>query len=126
LRAAPKEAANVSAAEAVYGIQLTLPGQRARAEAASRPRIPSTVPPPPGDRPPPMISSGFCFVRQAAGPSFKPLFDGPYKILEEKSKLVLVQMGQNEQWISRDRIKPYTGAAVPTPAARRPRGRPRR
>jgi hypothetical protein len=128
LRAAPKEAADTSAAEAVYGLQLTLPGQRARpAELAEWPTIPSTVPPPPQSVSPlSPIVSGFCFVRQAAGPSLRPLFDGPYRILAEHSKLVLVQMGRQQQWISRDRVKPYKGVAVPIPADRRRRGRPRK
>jgi hypothetical protein len=98
LRAAPKKAADTSAAEAVYGLQLTLPGQRARpAELAEWPTIPSMVPPPPQSAsPPPPIVTGFCFVQQAAGPSLSPLFDGPHHILAEHSKLVLVQMGRQQ------------------------------
>jgi hypothetical protein len=61
-------------------------------------------------------------VQHAGGPSLKPLFDGPYRVIAEDTKLVLVQLGKH--WISEDRIKPYIGVAVHIPAARKRPGRP--
>jgi cleavage and polyadenylation specificity factor subunit 1 len=130
LRAAPKESADVSAAEVVYGIPLTLPGQHGRpAERDSWPEIPSTVAPrrpdPQAGTGPAPSDSGYCFVQRGQKAALQPLFDGPYRIVEVRAKTVLVDVGAEQQWVSRDRIKPYQGTSPPTVAVRKRRGRPR-
>jgi transposase InsO family protein len=127
IRAAPKERAGVSAAEAVYGKPVALPGQFwPAAEVEARPIIPPTVKPSEGPTATPEVSSGLVFVRRPHKRPAGPFYDGLYRVLEEKDKLVLVQMGQIQDWVSRDRIKPYLGRDSPQPAGRRARGRPKK
>jgi transposase InsO family protein len=127
LRAAPKERPEVSAAEAVYGKQLCLPQQFVVAEEAEvRPQIPATVSPPPAAAGGRELTSRFVFVQRPAKRPTGPQFDGPFRVLRQKKKVILVQFGKSSSWISKDRIKPYLGADSPTAATKRGRGRPRK
>jgi hypothetical protein len=128
LRAAPKEQARVSSADVVNGIPLTLPGQHGRPpERTDWPSIPSTVhlQQVESQQADSGVGTGYCYVQRPPGVGLKPLFDGPYEILEVRPKTVLVKMGPTQQWISRDRVKPYQGSTPPMVAARRGPGRPR-
>jgi transposase InsO family protein len=128
LRAAPKELAGISSAEAVYGVALTLPGQAARMQETGRPpaAIPATVRPPMDVETPGAVESGLVFVKRPAKTATGPAYDGPCPVLEEREKVILVQFGQSQDWVSRDRIKPYVGEGSPDVVHKKPRGRPRK
>jgi hypothetical protein len=127
LRAAPKERAEVSAAEAVYGKQLCLPQQfDASGEAETRPQIPATVSPPPAGPAPVDLTGRMVFVERPSRRPTGPHFDGPFKVLRQKKKVILLQFGSSSSWISRSRVKRYAGSDCPPAAAKKPRGRPRK
>jgi hypothetical protein len=110
----------VSAAEVVYGIPLTLPGQHERpAERDSWPEVPSTVasrqPDPQAVTFPTPSDSGFCFIQRGQRPC------SPYLM----ALTALVDVGTEHQWVSRDRIKPYQGTSTPTVSVKKRRGQPR-
>ena len=127
LRAAPKEDSAVSAAEAVYGTALNLPGQvhsgggeyspskkiELRERNYKQPGAPSIL-----------QNAEFVYVRRGAiGGPFKSSYSGPYKVVERKVKVVKLQIGDKTDWVSADRLKPHTGAA-PAVAEPSKRGRP--
>jgi Integrase core domain len=128
VRAAPKEEADTSAAEAVYGARLTLPGQQFRpAEPGGVEVIPGTVkaaqePPEPAE----LAPGDFVFLRRPVKRAMEPAFDGPFPVVRVKRKVVLLQLGSRVEWMSRSRIKKYVGAEPPPPAVRPRRGRPRK
>jgi cleavage and polyadenylation specificity factor subunit 1 len=127
LRAAPKERAEVSAAEVVYGKQLCLPQQFSACEEADvRPQIPATVSPPPPAPEPADLTGKMVFVERPAKRPTGPHFDGPFKVLKQKKKVILLQFGSSSSWISRSRVKRYAGSDSPAPATKKPRGRPRK
>jgi len=132
LRAAPKEDSGLSTAELVLGGQLRLPSQ---------PLSPAVPPPPEKEQPtalplrrtysqvatappPHLAGAQLVFIRRGAVSSpLQPLYDGPYKVLEEGPKFFKLQLGERQDAVSVDRLKPYSGAAVP-PAVPPRRGRP--
>jgi hypothetical protein len=125
VRATPKDLAGVSAAEAVYGAPLMLPGQLVRPpEPPERPLIPGTTPPP-EEWAAPMVGS-HVFVRRPGKSLTGPLFDGPFVVKEVKEKVLLVDFGTSQDWISLDRVKNYCGTNTPVPAVKNRRGRPRK
>ena len=126
LRAAPKEDTAVSAAEAVFGQQLVLPSQ---AQSDSQFQHPQQFP---------LRARNYklaskskigpyikhVYVRRgAAGPPFTQSYSGPYHILRRRGKTVKLKMGEREEWVSADRLKPHAGD---DPEEARPprRGRP--
>jgi hypothetical protein len=126
--AAPKEEADVSAAEAVYGARLTLPGQQiSAAEPGGAEVIPGTVkaaqePPEPAE----LAPGDFVFLRRPVKRAMEPAFDGPFAVVRVKRKVVLLQLGSRVEWMSRSRIKRYLGTDEPPPAVTPRRGRPRK
>jgi cleavage and polyadenylation specificity factor subunit 1 len=125
IRAAPKEHSGVSAAEAVFGAPLTLPGQLVRPpEPPGQPVIPGTTPVQPQlvER----AAGKFVFVRRPGKAAVGPVFDGPFEVLEEKEKVVKLQFGSCEDWVSKERIKNYAGRGRPEVNSKRRRGRPRK
>jgi hypothetical protein len=139
LRAAPKEDSAVSSAEMVLGDPLVLPGQR--------PTAGEPPPPPPSQRsyrdallggptrhvptrPLPPAQSGLAactsvYIRRGGAlPPFAPLYAGPYAVLERGEKVFRLQVGDREEAVSVDRLKPHTGAEPMQPAAPPRRGRP--
>jgi hypothetical protein len=123
IRSAPKEECGISAAEAVFGIPLTIPGQVARpAEKEGQPVInmkPRTYAEVarPHPRPP------FVYVRRGQpGTLGAPIFDGPYAVKAWADKYYDVMVGDKCERISIDRLKPYTGIEQPE-VALPPRGR---
>jgi hypothetical protein len=125
VRATPKDLAGVSAAEAVYGAPLTLPGQLVRPpEPSERPLIPGTTPPP-GEQAAPVVGS-HVFVRRPGKSPTGPLFDGPFVVKEVKEKVLLVDFGTSQDWVSLERVKNYCGTDTPVPAVKKRHGRPRK
>jgi hypothetical protein len=125
VRATPKDLAGVSTAEAVYGSPLTLPGQLVRPpEPPERLLIPGTTPPP-GEQAAPVVGS-HVFVRRPGKSLTGPLFDGPFIVKEVKEKVLLVDFGTSQDWVSLERVKNYCGTDIPAPAVKKRRGRPRK
>jgi hypothetical protein len=140
LRAAPTEDAGVSAAKVVFGAPLVLPGQ-----------ILDTGEPPPADfiaklrqSGPPLPSRPLSYAQMAAKPPaalllaafvyvwkggtippLSRLYSGPYRILASGQKVFRLQVGEREETVSIDRLKPHRGAAPVQPAQPPSRGRPR-
>ena len=136
LRTAPKEEANVSAAEAALGSPLQLPGQplpvdRPNVQEGGRPGIPSTVKRSYAEvaaGPPSWPGEGdLVYVRdgQPRGP-LAPTYSGPYRVLEQKGKALRILVGEKEDWVAVERTKRHTGAAHVEPAQPPRRGRPPR
>jgi len=117
LRAAPKEEATISSAEAALGVQLSLPCQ-----LPLRASLPQDPPPilstvrsyadvvaGRSDR---LDSAQFAYVRSGQPPSpLAPSYVGPFKILQRQGKAVLLQMGAKQDWVAVERLKPHVGAA---------------
>ncbi len=135
LRVAPTEDTGVSAAEVVFGARLVLPGQILDTEeplpADFITKLRQSGPPPPSRplsyaqmaaKPPAaLLSAAFVYVR--VRPS--PLYSGPYKVLASGPKVFWLQVGEREETVSIDRLKPHRGAAPLHPAQPPARGRPR-
>jgi hypothetical protein len=142
LRAAPTEDTGVSAAEVVFGAPLVLPGH-----------ILDTEEPPPADfitklrqsgplpplrplsfeqmaaKPPAaLLSAAFMYVwKGGTVPPLSPLYSGPYKVLVPRlgPKVFRLQVGEREETVSIDCLKPHWGTAPVQPAQPPSRGRPR-
>ena len=136
IRTTPKSDSNTSAAEMVYGAPLTLPAQPAAAEetpptVADQQRAGKQIP----TRPPPngpqeevprhLREAELVYVRRGGqgGPLAAP-YNGPYQVLERGPKFFRLNIGNQEQTVSVDRLKPHTGTAATGPAAPPRRGRP--
>ena len=139
IRAAPKEDSAVSAAEMVFGSPLTLPGQilteedvpadstqeRANSaeekfEAASR-SYAEVARATPG----PLASAELVYVRRGAvSPPLTQCYSGPFKVLERGPKVFRLQVGEREEVVSADRLKPHTGTTPTLPAVPPRRGWP--
>jgi hypothetical protein len=128
LRAAPKEEANVSSGEVMFGEPLVLPAQAQQPPTctSAAPAIPSTV------RTWAEVASSrpkFQHVYVRCGPASGPLaakYNGPYRVLEQREKIIKLQIGTRTDWVSMDRVKPHTGNAELEPAQPPQRGRPRK
>ena len=149
LRAAPKEASNISSAEAVYGMELRLPGQLDYSSPPSQPppsQPPPSQPQPPPDLPqPPIIpvrkrsyaeaarghpslleDAAFVYVRRGQKSStLDSAYTGPFEVLERTAKVYRLRVGNTVESVSADRLKPHTGS-TPSPDQPPHRGRPRR
>jgi hypothetical protein len=139
LRAAPTEDTGVSAAEIVCGTPLVLPGQILDTEepppADFIAKHRQSGPPPPS-RPlsyaqmaakPPvaLLSAAFVYIRKGGTvPPLSPLYSGPYKVLASGPKVFRLQVGEREELVSIDRLKPHRGAAPVQPAQPPARGQP--
>jgi RNase H-like domain found in reverse transcriptase/Reverse transcriptase (RNA-dependent DNA polymerase)/Integrase core domain/Integrase zinc binding domain len=136
LRAAPKEDSNVSSAEVLYGARLQLPGQVLEPSSAA---ITWDVPDPPSVIPlrqrsyaevargplEDLQKTSYVYVRrgQVAGP-LKPAYDGPYYVLSKEDKTFRLLMGDREESVSIDRLKPYSAENQPEVCVPPKRGRP--
>jgi len=139
LRTAPKEDSAVSSAELVYGAPLTLPAQlpaeeETTAEALRRSRA-AMEPPPvrhatlrsPTEPPVALRTAGLVYVRRGGTlPPLSPPYDGPYAVLQRGPKFFKLRIGEREEVVSVDRLKPHMGAAAAEAAQPRRRGRPAR
>jgi cleavage and polyadenylation specificity factor subunit 1 len=131
IRAAPKEEAGVSAAEVVFGTQLLLPNQvlqqpedsqadqidiplrqRSYADVVKGPVIQ-------------LESATHVYVRRGAvAEPLTPVYDGPYLVISRHGKVYKIQMGDQVESVSAERLKPHRGDNVPTVAQPVRRGRP--
>jgi hypothetical protein len=129
LRAAPKDDSNISAAEAMLGTPLQLPGQlltaaerpvgqfveqlRSAPPLATRP-LPSssTV-----DRVPPQLwTASHVYIRRGGVlPPLAPPYAGPYAVTARADKFFTVQIGDKEDTVSIDRLKPHLGTEMVLP-----------
>jgi hypothetical protein len=57
-------------------------------------------------------------------PLFAPLYTGPYTVLELGEKIFRLQVGDREEAVSVDRLKPHMAAEPMQPAVPQKRGRP--
>jgi hypothetical protein len=104
MRAAPKEDSTVSSAKMVLGDTLVLPGQ-----------LPTAKPTPPPQR-------SCRDVRR--GGNLSPLYAGPYTVLDRGEKVFRLHVGERDETVSVDRLKPHTGAEPVQPAAPPKQGLP--
>lgn len=135
LRAAPKEECGLSAAEATFGISLMLPSQahpppRAVPAPTDKQYIPGTVKQTADvddTANTAVYEATHVFVREGAvvGP-LDATYRGPYRVVMKEKKKFLLEVGAARQWVSVDRLKPYTGGESPRVATPPRRGRPRR
>ena len=139
IRAAPKEEAGISSSEAVYGTPLAVPNQALRLVGQQ------AVCQEEKERPPPLIElrqrsyaeavagrksilegASHVYVRRGAvGSPLAETYSGPYEVLRRREKTVLLRLGQREEWVSADRLKPHLGTsatAVEPPRRGRPLG----
>ena len=126
LRAAPKDESGVSAAEAALGQPLVIPGQPTAPEGT----VPAALRAPPAvipatkrsyaevaAAPSPLDSADWVYMRR--GPAGTPLADkykGPFHVLARGPKFFKLKMGEREDTVSRDRLKPHRAVADPVPA----------
>jgi hypothetical protein len=142
LRSAPKEISNFSSAEAVYGQQLVLPGEGvevAEEDAVGfKRRLASEQPPqtvlprtwaqvaasPPKNN---LQNCKYVFIRKGGtvGP-LASLYEGPFEVVKNGLKSFIVKIGDGDETVSVDRLKPYLGTDETTPAQPPKRGRPRK
>ena len=131
----------MSVAEAVYGTLLTLPGdfldsaefppkvflQRVeKALAGFSTATPHIRPESPKQLPPALLQSEFVFVREdAVTPPLSPLYRGPYRVLKRSDKLFVLQIGEKEDSVFVDRLKPVFSTNPVVPAVPPTCGRPR-
>ena len=59
----------------------------------------------------------------AMGGPFSSSYSGPYKVLQREKKILLLQLGDRQEWVSADRLKLHAGGA-PVEALPPKRGRP--
>ena len=70
--------------------------------------------------------ASFVYIRRGAvSTPLAESYSGPYEVVKREDKILLLQIGDPEEWVSADRLKPHLG---PAPVAARPprRGRPPR
>ena len=120
----------------VYGAPLTLPAQPAAAEVTppavadqqrAGKQIPSRPVPqgPQEEVPMHLREAELVYVRRGCqgGPLVAP-YSGPYQVVEKGPKFFRLNIGNQQQTVSVDRLKPHTGTAAAAPAAPPRRGRP--
>ena len=135
LRAAPKEEAGVSAAEATYGHSLVLPCKlqpppRAPQAPPEKVDIPSTVrPATEAEKVQEVGVQEASHVYMRVGAVTGPLdatYCGPYRVLVREKKKLLLKIGATRTWVSVDSLKPHAGVKTPETAQPPTRGRPRK
>ena len=146
IRSAHKTDIGASPAELVYGTQLHLPGQfrvptsgnqmaapfledLRRAMANLRP-TPTSVhqsrTPEPTHIPPALGSCPMVWVRRDGNRApLTPRYDGPYRVLAREPKFFRLQLGDREDTVGIDRLKPAVVPPENVPAEPPRRGRPK-
>jgi hypothetical protein len=147
LRAMPREDSGSSAAEAVFGCQLILPGQMLDLPPADESLtsalnsssqvmvefqpLPTThnIPPQalPEVLPDDLLAAQFVFVRRD-GPS-RPLdkpYEGPYEVVKKSKNVFQLRLGNRLVNVSTSRLKPVISSELVVPALPPPRGRPKK
>ena len=144
LRTTPKDDLDTSSAELVYGEPLTVPGdfvssrtvpwspqeqlKTLRSQVYHKAPVPtSTHGTPRSNIPKELLSAKFVFIRHDAHrtPLQRP-YDGPFQVIAAGEKTFRVQIGNREELISIDRLKPahLDPDNPPLLAQPPPRGRP--
>ena len=140
LWSAPKEDHNVSSAELLCGVPLTLPGELLESEeppaatfleklrqtsTSFLPTRPVAGPSPSADPPKALRTADFVFIRKvgAPGPPLSPLYKGPYKVVARGPKFFKLELGDRQETVTVDRLKPFLAQHV-VPAAPPCRGCP--
>ncbi len=135
----------MSSAEAVFGQQLVLPGDLTPGPEASElsflTKLASNAPPPTRQprtyaevaaQPPNtgLQAASYVYVRRGGvGPPLAPPYVGPYKVLQAGPKYFVLEVGDRQEVVTVDRLKPHSGddpasAAVPPRRGRPPRRPP--
>ncbi len=138
LRAAPKEKANISSAEMVYGTALTLPGEfldSPEAEVGGEVEVRGCLflPAYDGHR----AGDGGCrdptpaavlptHVHDGSWPPLAAKYDSPFLVVAKVAKYFRIQKGNRVESMSVDRLKPHLGTGPVAPASPLARGRPRK
>lgn len=132
LRAAPKEEAGVSAAEAALGAKLLLPGQCPVVGAERQLPLHGVLPPTTKEvapcKPQPLEAADWVYIKRGgvAGGALAQRFTGPYRVVRRRPKFFTVEIGPRTENINIQRLRPHRGPP-PTAAASPPRrGRPRK
>lgn len=131
LRAAPKEEAGVSAAEAALGAKLALPGQFP-AIGAGRSQPSHGVLPPTTKPLPPQVSAldqaEWVYIRRGgvAGGALSQRYTGPFRVMKRHSKFFTVECGDRVENIALQRLRPHRGSPPAKAASAPRRGRPRK
>jgi transposase InsO family protein len=137
MRSSPRDDTAVSAAEMVYGCQLTVPGQFNPSTPSPSPTadVPGPLPTPPqttrtwadvvASPPSHLASADFVYVKRSAiaGP-LAPSFSGPFQVLRRGAKSFDVAIGDKTETVSVDRLKAHLGSGPVRPPLPPARGRP--
>ena len=144
LRSAPREDSASSPAEALYGLQLTLPaeflgvpdhspppgflGDVADALAGVPPRHNLSASQKQSlELPPALMSATMVFIRQDGRlPPLGPPYHGPYAVLGRSLRTFRIQVGDRVEVVSTSRLKPAFTTPAVQPAVPPRRGRPRK
>ena len=133
---APKEDSNLFSAELVYGAPLVTPGQ-----------IPGVPEPPPAvfqeaapshitrrnlspihlpvSIPAALADSSFVHIRHGGAKTLlSPAYSGPFAVIARFPKYFILDVGDRQESVSMDRLKPHLGSAIFTPAVAPRCGRP--
>ncbi len=141
IRASFREDSEFSPAEAVFGLQLILPGQFINTAESPLPSFLSDLqttmtgrPPPltrhnlapaPSTLPEELLQARFILVRRdGAQPPLSPIYDSPYRVLERSTHFFLLEMGDRTDKVSTLRLKAARTPADTEPAKPPHRGRP--
>ena len=134
LRTVPKDDSNISAAEATLGQQLVVPGQLmptqngpvvAQAEREVIPPSRRSYAEVVATGRSPLDLATWVYVRRGgAGLPLADAYAGPYRVLESGEKTFRLQIGDREEVLSRDRLKPHRGDDNPQEAVPPRRGHP--
>jgi Integrase core domain len=142
LRSVPKEDFNVSAVELTFGFRPRLPGEllaggpAAEEDLARRVREASTkfVPLPTRSRsyaevaaetPTALQACKYVYIRRdGVAHALAAKYDGPYSVLVAGPKYFRVAVGNKQEVVSVDRLKPHAGEDPERPAVPPRRGRP--
>jgi hypothetical protein len=141
LRSAPKEDAGVSSAELVYGSPLTLPGEflaspevtqqelvdriRSQLGPSPLPTCPLTYAEVARSIPEALTKATHVYVQRGGViPALAQRYQGPYLIILKAENFFTLAVGDRQEKVSIDRLKPHTGQQPVEAAEPSRRGRP--
>jgi transposase InsO family protein len=138
LRSSPKEDSGLSSAEMIFGAPLSLPGELLTAaepplaafmkslkEVSPLPTRPLSYAEVAAGPRSDLLSAEHVYVRRGGVlPPLSPQYMGPYAVLQRRPKFFLLKIGDRQEAVSVDRLKPHLGKAEVLPAPPPRRGRP--
>jgi hypothetical protein len=105
LRASPKEDLNVSTAEVLYGAAITWNVPAPPSGIPLRPRSYAEEARDPLEN---LLRASYKYVRRGHVVGLlKPAYDGPYRVLSKEAKVFRLLVGDKEESVSMDRLKPH-------------------